>query len=502
MNTKLRKSAILILVLCGIAGLLAGCMGRVNSTTPVQTQLTAVQRGNITILVTGTGNLALEKKQSLSFNQTGLAANAEAAKIAEVSVVEGQTVDQGQVLVKADSKDWENRVNTLKHQLDSAKANLVQTQTSVVNAQSNLATMQYNLATAQANLDAAQYNLQAQQDIKAVQDKIDNANIQMQQAKVFLQQSLMDPAVKGDVITYWNQTIARYQADIVSYQKDLLDLKTTLPIVGFSMTDITTKQAQVQQAQNGIAQAQAGVDLAKKNIESAQANVIVSQNAVDDAQAALTEEQNGAQQITSPIKGIVTRVNVKQGDIVQRNTNIIEIADAEKFEANVMVSERDVTSLTIGGQSSVAFDALPGLIFPAKIIQIAPLGTIQLGVVNYQVTVELTSTKPVTGAGTTTTNTPLINLKEGFSAIVNIPVQEKDNVLIVPSSAISHKGQDYVVQVKTGTATETRIVEIGITDFQNTEIIDGLSQGDQVVIPLIPTAAPTNSGGFFGGGGG
>ena len=93
MNTKLRKSAILILVLCGIAGLLAGCMGRVNSTTTIQTQLTAVQRGNITILVTGTGNLALEKKQSLSFNQTGLAANAEAAKIAEVSVVEGQTVD-------------------------------------------------------------------------------------------------------------------------------------------------------------------------------------------------------------------------------------------------------------------------------------------------------------------------------------------------------------------------------------------------------------------------
>jgi macrolide-specific efflux system membrane fusion protein len=85
---------------------------------------------------------------------------------------------------------------------------------------------------------------------------------------------------------------------------------------------------------------------------------------------------------------------------------------------------------------------------------------------------------------------------------VNIPVQEKDNVLIVPSSAISHKGQDYVIQVKTSTATETRVVKIGITDFQNTEIIDGLNQGDQVVIPLIPTAAPTNSGGFFGGGGG
>jgi RND family efflux transporter MFP subunit len=500
-NTKLKKIAAVILVLCGTAGLLAGCTGRANSTTPIQTQLTAVQRGNITILVTGTGNLALEKKQSLSFNQTGLVANAEAAKISEVDVVEGQTVDQGQVLIKADTKDWENRVNTLKHQLDSVKANLVQTQTNVVNAQSNLVTMQYNLATAQANLDAAQYNLQAQQDIKAAQDKIDNTNIQLQQAQMFYQQALLSNS-PAEVLISWKQTIANCEDTIAKYQKDLQDLKTNLPIVGFSMTDITTKEAQVQQAQNGIAQSQASVELAKKNIESAQANVIVSQNAVDDAQAALTEEQNGAQVITSPIKGIVTKVSVKQGDIVQRNTDIIEIADPEKFEANVMVSERDVTSLTVGGQSTVTFDALPGLTYAAKVTRIAPLGTIQLGVVNYQVTVELTSTKPVTGAGTTTASTPLINLKDGFSAIVNIPVQEKDNVLIVPSSAISHKGQDYVVQVKTGTATETRVVKIGITDFQNTEIIDGLNQGDQVVIPLIPTAAPTNSGGFFGGGGG
>jgi macrolide-specific efflux system membrane fusion protein len=362
--------------------------------------------------------------------------------------------------------------------------------------------MQYNLSTAQANLDAAQYNLQAQQDIKAIQDKIDNANIQMQQAKVFLQQALMDPAVKSDVITYWNQTIARYQFDIAGFQKDLQDVKTNLPIVGFSVTDITTKQALVQQAQNGIAQSQAGVELAKKNIESAQANVIVSQNAVDDAQAALIEEQNGAQVITSPIKAIVTKVSVKQGDIVQRNTGIIEIADPEKFEANVMVSERDVASLSTGRESNVSFDALPGLIFPAKITRIAPLGTIQQGVVNYQVTVELTSVKPVTGTGSPAASTPPVNLKDGFSAVVNIPVQQKDNILIVPSSAISHKGQDYVVQLKTSTSTETHIVKIGITDFQNTEIIDGLNQGDQVVIPSIPVAAPTNQNGFFGGGGG
>ena len=169
-----------------------------------------------------------------------------------------------------------------------------------------------------------------------------------------------------------------------------------------------------------------------------------------------------------------------------------------QFEANVLVTERDVTSVVIGGDANVSFDALPGLTFPAKITLIAPLATIQQGVVNYKVTVELTSTKPVTAAGSSAASTPPINLKDGFAAVVNIPVQKKDNILIVPSSAISHQGQNYVVQVETGTTVETRIVKIGITDFQNTEIIEGLNQGDKVVLPVIPTAAPTIQAEFLG----
>ena len=189
-------------------------------------------------------------------------------------------------------------------------------------------------------------------------------------------------------------------------------------------------------------------------------------------------------------------MNVNQGDIVQRNTNLIEIADPAKFEANVLVTERDVTSVVIGGDAVVSFDALPDLTFPAKITLIAPLATIQQGVVNYKVTVELTSTTPITAAGSPGTSPAPITLKDGFAAVVNIPVQKKDNILIVPSRAISHQGQNYVVQVEVGTTVETRVVKIGITDFQNTEIIEGLNQGEKVVLPAIPTASPT-PGGIF-----
>jgi hypothetical protein len=155
----------------------------------------------------------------------------------------------------------------------------------------------------------------------------------------------------------------------------------------------------------------------------------------------------------------------------------------------------------IGGDAIVSFDALPDLTFPAKITLIAPLATIQQGVVNYKVTVELTSTNPITASGSPAASPTPVVLKDGFAAVVNIPVQKKDNILILPSRAISHQGQNYVVQLVVGTGTEIHIVKIGITDFQNTEIIQGLNLGDKVVLPAIPTASPT-PGGIFGPGGG
>ena len=104
--------------------------------TPTPTpQIVTVKRGNINVSVTGTGNLALENKQELSFGQTGVATQATTAKISEVDVVAGQTVKQGQVLVKADTTDYQDQLVTDQHNLDSALAGVAQAQTNVAQAQ-------------------------------------------------------------------------------------------------------------------------------------------------------------------------------------------------------------------------------------------------------------------------------------------------------------------------------------------------------------------------------
>src|ERR1700690_2870494 len=110
MKAKLIRIAAGVLTISLIGFLAIGCRGQSNSNAAAKIQTVTAQPGSITITVTGTGNLALENKQSLSFGQTGLVSGVETAKVSEVDVVEGQLVDQGQALVKADTSDRTNRI--------------------------------------------------------------------------------------------------------------------------------------------------------------------------------------------------------------------------------------------------------------------------------------------------------------------------------------------------------------------------------------------------------
>jgi HlyD family secretion protein len=508
--------------------------GATPSPTP---QVITVRRGNIAVNVTGTGNLALETKQALSFGQTGIATQASTAKISEVDVVAGQTVKQGQVLVKADPTDYQNQLVIDQHNLDSALTGVAQAQTAVAQAQVNAAQAQVTLLQDQASLVKAQQTLNSQSDVQALQEKIDNANIQLQQAKLNLSQALA--VSNSSDIQYWNSQITYLSVNtnpsssaadgglIGTLQKQMSRLLTDPNNAGaVSITSGANGSSQiqanvlaVQQAQAKIVTDQANLVLAPASVTNAQNNVIIAQNKVTDAQTTLNNDKNSAQEIDAPFEGLITNVTVTQGSIVQRNATLIEIAVPDKFVANILVTEHDVLSLKLGANAIVSLNALTGYAFPAKITQIAPLATIQQGVVNYQVTIELSSTTPQSTAarpspstsgafpsGTTAVRSPspsaspAVSLKDGLSVLVTIPIQSRLNVLILPSRALTRSGQNYTVQKIVGTSVETVDVQVGLTDGTNTEIISGLNEGDEVLQKTVTSA--TSGPGFGGPGGG
>jgi multidrug efflux pump subunit AcrA (membrane-fusion protein) len=513
---KFFKFFVFALAAGGLIFLSVGCSRNANNATPVKPTISTVQRGNITVAVIGTGNLALEYKQGLTFGQTGLVSQASNAKISEVLVKPGDTVKQGQILVKADTSDLENTLIQDQHALDRAKADLL---------------------TAENNLTTDQIKLNQQGDVQEIQTKVDNANTQLLYAQTMLQKSLVSSSPNAsDEVQYWNQMIGQFNSDITKYQQEMANL-TADP------------EHYLASKVNGSASSVAAIKNLQMQIEQDNSTITLRQNAVNEAQSTLDDHKNMAQEITAPFDGLITRVNVNVGDIKSRSDDLVEIAEPDKFIANIMVTERDVMSVKLDGDATVSFDAVSGLNFPAKIIQIAPLATIQQGVVNYAITVELTSTSPILpnrvglmgqnskqfaagsqippvmtpggmpSSGNTSpdggTLSPSMSsafteglsgkifssgslqpaiLRDGLSATVNIVIQESGEVLMVPTRAITRQGLTTTVQKVVGTGTEQTPVQIGITDGTNTEIISGLNEGDQVSIQPRSTSTTANQG--------
>ncbi|MEE9399036.1 MAG: hypothetical protein V3V23_02075, partial [Dehalococcoidales bacterium] len=127
---------------------------------------------------------------------------------------------------------------------------------------------------------------------------------------------------------------------------------------------------------------------------------------------------------------------------------------------------------------------------------------IQSGVVNYQVKVAIESLAAVMEKqrglqpGHLPTTMPEdFQLREGLTVTVSILVDERTDVLLVPNSAITSQGGKMYVQVMSAAGTsEERVVQTGISDWQFTEVTDGLSEGEQVVVPQGTTTTTTQQG--------
>ena len=166
-------------------------------------------------------------------------------------------------------------------------------------------------------------------------------------------------------------------------------------------------------------------------------------------------------------------MNVDAGQGVNADTVVMEVARATKFEVDILVSEMDIFQVGEGENATVQIDALPGMNLPAQVTYISPTATIASGVVNYEVKVEIQPLEAVAQK----------QLREGLSVVVSLPEEGRDDVLLVPNSAITTQGgQTYVQVVSPNGTAEERIIQTGISSWQYTEVTSGLSEGEQVVV--------------------
>jgi len=575
---KIWKIVMVVFLLGAVVISSFGCKSGEESESLVESELAAVQRGDLSIEITASGNLALSLTDDLTFEIAGT--------VEEVSVEEGDTVKEGQVLARLDASEWEDDVELLEDKLTTAERQLTVKKRAVTTAELNLAAKERavpakerDLFQAQINVDTAQRALNV---MAVVQEALDAVEYAERNVEIANQMFNLDSSGGGDA-TQRAERLAYFQRKLTEARAELAEVLADPDNSGVSITEVWLKQQALELTQQklvaageAIEVAQVDVVEAQKDIEDARVAVADAQKDVEDAQDDLDEARATSLEITAPFDGFITWVNVEGGDEVMKGTVAVQIADPNKFEADVLVSEMDILQIKLGGEATVEVDAMQGMSLPAEVTHIAPTATIQAGVVNYEVKVEIKSLEAVhqeqrqqamqsIAAGelpprlqqavdegrltreqaeemmkqmqeggpppgmappgmppgapppggapgaqgqTSTMAVPEdFQLREGLTVTVNILVEEKSDVLLVPNKAITRQGTESYVEVSQDGVVTQRLVQAGISDWQFTEITGGLSEGEQIVVPKGTTTTPATSQGrppgmgmpFFGG---
>jgi HlyD family secretion protein len=189
-------------------------------------------------------------------------------------------------------------------------------------------------------------------------------------------------------------------------------------------------------------------------------------------QARLTHKNRvdelAALQVKAPIAGIFTSLAVIEGDKVGPGTKLGTVVNYNRVLVNITVDELDVTKAVLGQKAGVTIDALPDRTFEAQIVEIGTEGAPKEGVSSFKITLELKEPK---------------GLRGGMTAQVDIRVDERKSVLVVPIEAIVGKGGQQSVRVKLPgeNGIEVRPVKVGLAGQSEVEIVKGLTEGELVV---------------------
>ena len=203
------------------------------------------------------------------------------------------------------------------------------------------------------------------------------------------------------------------------------------------------------------------VDLAK-----AQAQVLKLEGQVRDAEIALAEGQ-----LRAPFDGTVLEVKAIPEAMASPGAEMVTIADYSALQVVARVSELDVPKIREGQEATLTFDALdPQTKVLGRLGEIPRYGRYESGITYYQVNVDFTAGE--------------LPLRDGFAANIAIPVGHKDDVLMIPAAAVWESPDGTQVTVMDGDRPRSRQIRIGISDGVNVEVLEGLEEGDTVIVPL------------------
>jgi len=432
-----------LVVVVAVLFLIVGRQGAQSVAAPDETDTVRVERKTLVASISASGSVSPKAQVALNFGMPGT--------VSEVLVVEGQPVRTGAALARLDSTELDLAVR-------QAEQALVMQQIAADQVKSprkgEVDAARAALASAQASLGAVLQPDAAQVDIARRQ--ADVAHESRYQVQLRWEQ------VKDAPVGGMGRDLLQSQYAQAVLQSEIADLQYELVARGGSEAQIATARAQVAQAQSALDRL-LGDDRALRLAEAQR------QQAEINLELARARQANAT--LTAPFDGVVSEVNVVPGQAAAGGLQpAMVLADLSEYHIEVGVDEIDVGRLAEGQNVHVAVDALPGAPITGVVERIAPTATESAGVVSYVVRVALDATdEPI---------------RAGMSAIVDIITDARDGVLVVPNRFIRidrGTGRSYV-NVRRGEQVEEIEIVTGLRNDSESEVLQGLSEGDELII--------------------
>jgi HlyD family secretion protein len=240
------------------------------------------------------------------------------------------------------------------------------------------------------------------------------------------------------------------------------------------------------------------LDNAKNLLDQAKAQVGIDEAMIKqrEAQLASAEVNLGYTQIVSPVDGTVVSRNVTIGQTVaasfQTPTLFLIAADLSKMQVDANVSESDIGGIQVGNKATFTVGAFQRRIFEGSVAEVRQSPQTVQNVVTYDVVVSVDNLSSL--------------LKPGMTASTSIILDERHDVLRVPSQSLRYlpagttrdastgaRNQGHVWVLRDGIATAIP-VKVGLDDGGFAEILDGaLREGDKIIVSEQRATSGTSS---------
>lgn len=256
------------------------------------------------------------------------------------------------------------------------------------------------------------------------------------------------------------------------------------------INDYTKSDLQKETINTNFSTSQRSLTLAKEKYATADSAIAIAQAQLS---AAWSSYQQASATIVAPANGILTNFALTTGMSVANlssSSSSNSTTDAtqsvgiitnpkNQVTASVSLTEIDVVKVKPGQKVTLTMDAFADKTFTGQVLAINTNGQSSSGVTSYPTIIVFDSS--------------LSNMYPNMSVSANIIIDSKNDVLTIPTSAISTTDGTSTVKVMKDNQISQVTVETGLSDSTNTEILSGLTEGETVVTSITTKSTTSNT---------